>query len=398
MIDRLAENMQVDPCALRLKNFFDSNTLTVGQFRITSNGSAESLQKVMELSDWKNKFGKMPPGHGFGVACGFFISGSALPIHWNEYPQSVVHLKVDMDGRVLITSGASDIGQGSDTMLAIVVAEVLGLSMDFIFVVAADTTLTPIDLGSYSSRVTFMAGNAAKLAAENLREKILDAVGNLHEVDPDELTIHHERVYTSDRKVDLSWVEAIEIATRKVGALNTSGAYNSPKLGGDFKGAGAGLSPSYSFGAVIAEVKVDRETGKVNVLNIWGAHDVGKALNPLAVEGQLEGSWHMGLGQAMGEQMKYYNGLLVNGNLLDYKIPTAKDTPPIHTAIIETADPEGPFGAKECGEGALHPVIPAIANAIYDAVGVRVTSLPINEEELLIALKEKLEIIDNSIA
>jgi 4-hydroxybenzoyl-CoA reductase subunit alpha len=393
IIDRLAEQIKMDPCEMRLKNFLDSDTLTVGQYRITSNGSAESLNKVMELSDWKNKFNKMPEGHGFGVACGFFISGSALPIHWNEYPQSVVHLKVDMDGRVLVTSGASDIGQGSDTMLAIIVAEVLGLSLDNIFVVAADTTLTPIDLGSYSSRVTFMAGNAAKQAAENLKEKILDAVSSVQKVEKSELNFEKERVFTNDGKVDLTWVEAIENATKKVGALNTSGAYNSPKLGGDFKGAGAGLSPSYSFGAVITEVKVDKETGHVKVVNIWGAHDAGKAINPLAVEGQLEGSWHMGLGQAISEQMKFRDGLLVNGNLVDYKIPTSKDTPPIHTSIVETIDPEGPFGAKECGEGAIHPVIPAVANAIYDAVGVRVTSLPINSEEVLKEMnkKKKLE-------
>lgn len=389
IIDRLANELNIDPCELRLKNFLDENTLTVGQYRITSNGSRESLKNVMELSDWKNKHKKMPFGHGFGVACGFFISGSALPIHWNEYPQSVVHLKVDMDGRVLVTSGASDIGQGSDTMLAIIVAEVLGLSLDNIFVVAADTTLTPIDLGSYSSRVTFMAGNAAKVAAENLREQILDAVALNREIDKQELNVQHERLFSNDGSVDLTWVQAIEIATRKVGALNSSGSYNSPKLGGDFKGAGAGLSPSYTFGAVITEVKVDAETGQVKVLNIWGAHDVGKALNPLAVEGQLEGSWHMGLGQAVSEQMKYYNGLLVNSNFINYKIPTSKDTPPIHTSIVETIDPEGPFGAKECGEGAIHPVIPAIANAVFDAVGVRITSLPINPEEILNVMKEQ---------
>jgi 4-hydroxybenzoyl-CoA reductase subunit alpha len=343
----------------------------------------------MERSQWADKFKKLPEGHGIGVACGFFISGSALPIHWNQYPQSVVHLKVDLDGRVLITSGASDIGQGSDTMLAIIVAEVLGLSMDNIFVIAADTTLTPIDLGSYSSRVTFMAGNAAKQAAENLKEKVLDAVANVNEVDKSELNFQNERVFTNDGKLDLTWVEAIENATRKVGALTTSGSYNSPKLGGDFKGSGAGLSPSYSFGAVITEVKVDQETGHVKVVNIWGAHDAGKAINPLAVEGQLEGSWHMGLGQAISEQMKFRDGLLLNGNFVDYKIPTTKDTPSIHTKIVETIDPEGPFGAKECGEGAIHPVIPAIANAIYDAVGVRVTSLPINSEEVFNKLKEK---------
>ncbi|KAA3652956.1 MAG: aldehyde oxidase [Bacteroidetes bacterium] len=389
IIDRLAEKINMDPCQLRLKNFLDEKSTTVGQYRITSNGSVESLKAVMERSEWSKKFGKLPEGHGVGVACGFFISGSALPIHWNEYPQSVVHLKVDLDGRVLITSGASDIGQGSDTMLAIIVAEVLGLSMNNIFVVAADTTLTPIDLGSYSSRVTFMAGNAAKQAAEKLRELILSAVAKINKVDQSELNIQNERIFTNDNRLDLSWVEAVENATRKVGALNTSGAYNSPKLGGDFKGSGAGLSPSYSFGAVITEVKVDQETGHVKVVNIWGAHDAGKALNPLAVEGQLEGSWHMGLGQAMSEQMKYRDGLLLNANLVDYKIPTAKDTPPIHTDIIETIDPEGPFGAKECGEGAIHPIIPSLANAIYDAVGVRITSLPITSEEVLKAIKEK---------
>lgn len=392
MLDEMSHKLKIDPCELRLKNFLDSNTFTVGQYRITSNGSAISLKKVMEQSDWKNKFGKLPFGHGYGVACGFFISGSALPIHWNEYPQSVVHLKVDMDGRVLITSGASDIGQGSDTMLAIIVGEVLGLSMDNLFVVAADTLLTPIDLGSYSSRVTFMAGNAAKMAAENLKEKIVTAVAKYTETDVSELNLVNERVFSNDKKVDLTWKEAVEMATRFVGALNTSGFYNSPKLGGDFKGAGAGLSPSYSFGALVAEVKVDTETGFVKVLNMWGAHDCGKALNPLAVEGQLEGSWHMGMGQAISEEMRFQNGLLLNANLLDYKIPTSLDTPPIHSNIIETIDPEGPFGAKETGEGALHPSIPAITNAIYDAVGIRITSLPIRPEDVLAKLKEKKEV------
>ncbi len=387
MLDVMSYKLNIDPCKLRLSNFLDSDTLTVGQYRITSNGSDLSLKKVMEQADWENKFGKLPIGHGYGVACGFFISGSAKPIHWNEYPQSVVHLKVDLDGRVLITSGASDIGQGSDTMLAIIVGEVLGLTMNNLFVLGADTLLTPIDLGSYSSRVTFMAGNAAKMAAEELKVKILSAVAKHTQTHPEELNIGKERIYSNDKSVDLSWKEAIEMATRFVGAVTTSGYYKSPKLGGDFKGSGAGLSPSYTFGAVVAEVKVNEQTGQVKVINIWGAHDCGKALNPLAVEGQLEGSWHMGIGQALSEQMKYYKGLLVNANWLNYKIPTALDTPEIHANIIETIDPEGPFGAKECGEGALHPVIPAITNAIYDAVKVRITSLPINPEDVLNGMK-----------
>ncbi len=387
LMDDLAHQLNLDPCELRLRNFMPSNVLTVGQFRITSNGSTESLLKVMEQSQWKDRYGKMKYGQGLGVGCGFFISGSALPIIWNELPQSTVHLKVDFDGRVLLSSGASDIGQGSDTMLALIVSEVLGISLDKIFVMAADTLLTPVDLGSYSSRVTFMAGNAAKTAAENLKIEIIKSLSLHYKMKDEEFFFSDDRIFTSDSKINLSWNEAVDCTLANRGAISISGNYISPKLGGDFKGAGAGLSPTYSFGAVVAEVNVDIETGMIKLVNIWGAHDCGKAINPLAVEGQLEGSWHMGIGQAMSEQMKYFNGLLLNANFLDYKIPTSLDTPFIHTDIIETIDPEGPFGAKECGEGALHPVIPAIANAIYDAVGIRITNLPISPEDILNKIK-----------
>ncbi len=233
-----------------------------------------------------------------------------------------------------------------------------------------------------------MAGNAAKSAAEKLRKEILEAISKRTSVPVEELYMTDDRVFSNDKKIDMSWMEAVDVATAKRGAFSVSGWYISPKLGGDFKGAGAGLSPSYSFGACVAEVKVDTETGMVKLIDVWGAHDCGKAINPLAVEGQLEGSWHMGIGQAMSEQMKYYEGLLVNNNFLDYKIPTSLDTPDIHANIIETIDPEGPFGAKECGEGALHPVIPAISNAIFNAVGVRITRLPIKAEDILTGMKQ----------
>lgn len=387
-IDDIARKAKKDPCDIRLANYLSSNTLTVGEYRITSNGSVDALKAIMEQSKWKVKYGNLPYGHGIGVASGFFISGSALPIHWNEYPQSVVHLKVDFDGRVVISSGASDMGQGSDTMLAIIVAEVLGLSSENIFILAADTLLTPVDLGSYSSRVTFMAGNAAKHAAENLKKLIVDSIIKKFEISTDELNFEDDKVFSNDKTVNLNWVEAIEIATRKVGALTVSGFYNSPKLGGTFKGAGAGLSPSYSFGSVIVEVKVNPKTGFVDIMDVWGSHDCGLAINPLAVEGQLEGSWHMGLGQALSEEMRYHKGLLLNANFLDYKIPTSLDTPDIHATIIESCDPEGPFGAKECGEGALHPLIPAVGNAIFDAIGKRITSLPITPDKVLKAISE----------
>ena len=220
MIDDIAHQIKMDPIEMRMKNFLEPNSLTVGHYRITSNGIKQAIKTVAEQSDWNNKHGKMPNGHGFGVACGFFISGSALPIIWNELPQSVVHLKVDFDGRVLITSGANDIGQGSDTMLAIIVAEVLGISMDRTFVIAADTLITPVDLGSYSSRVTFMAGNAAKDAAENLRKEISEAISKKKEIAVEELIFSENKVFSNDKTVDLTWEEAIEILTAKRGAVN----------------------------------------------------------------------------------------------------------------------------------------------------------------------------------
>jgi 4-hydroxybenzoyl-CoA reductase subunit alpha len=228
LIDELAHRLNIDPCEVRLKNFLTSNTLTVGQYRITSNGSRESLDKVREQSGWDQRHGNLAFGHGLGVACGFFISGSALPIIWNELPQSTVHLKVDFDGRVLITSGASDIGQGSDTMLAMIVAEVLNISMDKVFVLAADTLLTPVDMGSYSSRVTFMAGNAAKDAAEKLRDQIIQAVSVKKNIQISELNLSLEKITSNDKTVDISWIEAIDILTAGKGAVSVSGKYISP--------------------------------------------------------------------------------------------------------------------------------------------------------------------------
>jgi CO/xanthine dehydrogenase Mo-binding subunit len=232
-----------------------------------------------------------------------------------------------------------------------------------------------------------MCGNAAKNAAENLKAEILMAVAQREQTDPIELYIEDSIVKSKDGHIEHSWLQAVDIATAHRGALTVSGNYISPRLGGDFKGSGAGLSPSYSFGACVAEVAVDMGTGKVEVLDVWGAHDCGKALNPLAVEGQLEGSWHMGLGQTLTEEMRYFNGLLLNNNFTDYKIPTSLDTPEFHTEIIESNDPEGPFGAKECGEGALHPVIPAVVNAIFNATGVRITDLPVKAEDIIQKIK-----------
>ncbi len=347
LIDELCESMEVDPCDFRLKNFLGENTLTVNKFRITSNGARACIERTREASGWDRKYRQLPYGQGIGVASGFFISGSALPIHRGD-SQSIVRTVQEEDGRITVYSGASDIGQGSDTMLAQVTAEVLNLSLEDICVVTADTDQCPIDLGSYSSRVTFMAGNAAREAALNLKQ-------------------------------------ALAAGEPPVGI----GEYISPEMGGTYKGAGAGLSPSYSFGASVAEVEVNPETGQIHVLKVWLAHDCGLALNPLAVEGQLEGSVHMGLGQFLGEEVQFEEGRIANASFLDYKMVLSTDVPEIEAIIVESEDPEGPFGAKECGEGALHPVLPAVANAVYDAVGIRIRKLPVTPDSVLSEIKRE---------
>lgn len=422
LLDMACEKMNIDPCDFRLKHFLEESSKTLNEFRITSIAAKDNLTKAMIKSDWQNKHGKLPFGKGIGVGCGFFISGSALPIHWNEMPQSVVRLTIDYDGGVSLYSGASDIGQGSDTMLAQMVAEVLGLPISMIKVFSADTRTCPIDLGSYSSRVTFMAGNAARNAAIRMRQKLIKAACELSNTEfpiyaaPDEVTDYfkqgkrkpdYEKSFLganpdyqdeftfSDEKIQvpgnekLDYLEVVRKALDHQGAIESKGVYVSPKLGGTFKGAGAGLSPAYSTTIFISEVTVDEKTGAVKVDKVYCAHDCGKALNPLAVEGQLEGSIHMGLGQALMEQVLYDKGATQNPSFLDYKIPSPFEMPEVELIYDSKEDNEGPFGGKEVGEGALAPLLPSIANAVYDAVGVRINNLPITADKVLNALTNK---------
>jgi len=411
----------VDPCQARIDLIHRENTLTVNEFRITSVGLKQGLEEAMRRSGWRDKYGKLPYGKGIGVACGFFISGSALPIHWDRMPSSTVRLTIDRDGGVTIYSGAADLGQGSDTILAMIVAEVLGLPMDYVRVIAADTKVTPVDLGSYSSRVTFMAGNAARNAAIRMRRLLLETACKMLEVEIppypkvmdaesffrqgrrspdftndflgpnpdywDDFTFVDRTVcYAHDSSV-LDYHAVVEAGLQERGILQTTGIYESPKLGGKFKGAGAGLSPSYSFTGFITEVTVDPETGKVSVDKTTCAHDCGFPINPLAVEGQIEGSIHMALGQALMEEVLYTGGAVQNPSFLEYKIPSAFDQPEIDIVPTPSDESEGPFGAKEAGEGVLAPFIPSIANAIYDAVGVRLTQVPMRPDRVLAAIR-----------
>ena len=380
-LEKIAHDLRVDPVELKRRNFMKPFTRAVNWLRVTSCGLEECTDKVLTASGYATR--KRRPGHGMGFAISSYMSGAGTAIYWNDMPHSEVQVKVDRSG-VTLYCGAMDIGQGSDMVLAQIAAEELGLEPRDIRLVTADTDLTPVDLGSYSSRVTFMAGNAALEAARKMRQLLVAAVAEkMGVVDLEEIEVGEGRIG------DFSFEEACVIASTKFGAMSTTGSYKPPRIGGPFKGSGVGPSPAYSYSAAVVEVDADARTGIVTVEKVWIAHDIGRSINPLLVIGQVEGGVYMGLGEALMEEQEFRKGLHKWPSMLEYKSPTFLDTPPIETILVETVDPEGPYGAKEAGQGPLLPVIPAVNAALFDALGVWVDEIPVTPEKVLRALEAK---------
>lgn len=388
-LDEVATKLAIDPIELRRRNFIGGDVMTINGQKITSNGFLQCLDMVEEGSDWKARYGKLPRGHGLGIAGSMYISGTAYPIYPNEMPQSGVMVRIDRSGVVAVHCGGSDIGQGLNSVLQYIAAEELGAPLEAIRVFAADTDLTPVDLGAYSSRGTFMMGNAAIEACRKLKAQIQSAVAEKWECPEPQVKLAGGRAYNgADTELSMPVQEAFQLAEAKFGSLASTGSYRTEKLGGAYRGGSIGASPAYSFTAHVAEVSVDEETGVVKVEKIWVAHDCGKALAPVLVEGQMEGSAYMGAAEAIMEIQDFHEGgLHRRPSLLDYKIPTSMDTPDFEALIVESADPKGPYGAKEAGEGPLHPAIPAIANAVYDAVGLRLRRTPFSPADVLKGLR-----------
>jgi 4-hydroxybenzoyl-CoA reductase alpha subunit len=396
-LDKIACDLGLDPADIRRNHLQPSNSLTANFLRVGSMGLGACIDKVVAASGWKRRRGKLPPGRGLGLACSSYLCGAGLPIYWNSMPQSGVQLKLDRGGGVTVFCGSTDIGQGSDSILASIVAEVLGVDPFDIRVVTGDTDLTPVDLGSYSSRVTLMTGNAAIQAAERAREMLVAAAAGKLTIPEERVALAEGRVFdVEDPSVGMPFVEAVVLAESKFGTLGTVGSYSPPPSAGRYRGAGVGPSPAYSYSAAVVEVAVDRETGIYTVPKIWIAHDVGKCINPVLVMGQVEGSIYMGLGEAMMEEMAYRTNANDNvvhkfPSLLEYKSPTTLEMPEVETFLIEDPDANGPFGAKEVGQGPLLPIPPAVANAVYDAVGVRIDEVPVTPEKIYLALKAKAQ-------
>ena len=394
-LDKIAEKLGIDPAELRLRNILKPNTITANWLKVGSIGLAECIRQVVARSDWKNRFKKLPDGRGLGLACGSYLCGAGLPIYWNKMPQSGVQILLDRSGQVTVFCGATEIGQGSDDVLAAIVAEVLGIDPYEVRCVTGDTGITPVDLGSYSSRVTVMMGNAAIDAAQKLKQQIAAAAAEQLEVAPDRLFFSEGHVSHEGKR--LTFAEAVGFAEEKFGTLGAVGSYRPPRAPGRFKGAGVGPSPAYSYTACVVEAQVDPATGWITVPKIWIAHDIGRTINPVLARGQVEGSVYMGLSEALMEEQVFrrlppkLSGALVHKipSLLEYKSLTSLDMPEVDTVLVEDPDPNCPFGAKEVGQGPLLPVMPAVANAIYDAVGVRIDELPITPDKVLAALEKK---------
>jgi len=268
-LDKIAEKLAMDPAELRLVNLVKANSLTASWLKVGSIGLEDCIKKVSEMSGWKQRRGKLGKGRGLGLACSTYMCGAGVAIYWNKMPHSGVQVLLDRSGGVIVYCGATEIGQGSDDVLAAIVAETLGVDTGVVRVVTGDTGITPVDLGSYSSRVTIMAGNAALQAAERLRVQIAAVVAETLGTLPDRVVFSQGRVFAAEHPgPGMSFVEAVHAAEAQLGTLAAVGSYSPPKAPGKYKGAGVGPSPAYSYSAAIVEVEVDPETGIVRVPNL----------------------------------------------------------------------------------------------------------------------------------
>ncbi len=394
LLDEMADELGLDPFAVRRINLLPTVPyITAYGQRVMSYGLPECLDKVMKASGWAERRGKLPKGRGLGMACSHFVSGTTKPKYWTGEPHATVNLKLDFDGSVTVLTGAADMGQGSNTMAAQMVAEVLGIDWNRIRVISADSALTPKDNGSYSSRVTFMVGNATIDAAKALKEILVKAAAKKLDARPEDIECLGEvfRV-AGGQDPGISFSEAAKAALIDTGTLTVKGTFTSPlEFQGDknIRGSAIGATMGFCYAAQVVEASVDEVTGKVTAHKVWVAVDVGRALNPLAVEGQIQGGVWMGMGQAISEETRFEDGRMLHANIIDYRVPTMAESPAIEVFIVESIDPNGPFGAKEASEGMLAGFLPALMSAVHDAIGMYPTELPLTPDRVVEMLATK---------
>ena len=412
VMDQLAEQLDMDQADFRARNANQPNTETPQGLIITSCGLRECIEAVAVRADsfalsvneggYPASAGVPHDGggsrpelkRGIGFACTLNVGGGAR-IYRSDGCGATV--KVDDFGHVSLITGSTEIGQGSETVLAQIVATVLGVDVNDVRVLNSDTDVKPWDVGVHASRTTFIAGNAAHIAAMQARSQLFDTAAGMLEAAPEALEALGGEIIDTESGKTVSLAKVVRARHFREGGevVLGEGWYDPPTKLVDKDTYKGNISAAYGFGAQMAEVEVDTETGKVNVLRLACANDVGLAINPMAVEGQIEGGAQMGLGYALTEELLVEEGRVLNPDFLDYRLFTSADMPRIETIIVETDDPQGPFGAKGVGEMGGTPTAAAIANAIYDAVGVRLTELPMTPERVLAALDKRTIPDDN---
>ena len=388
-LDLIAKELDIDPLEIRLKNAVSKGYKTANNMNVKGCGFSECLQQAAEKIKWKERKGKLPPYRGIGLAGMGYLSGCNLVPHTGA--SAIVHVHVD--GAVTLLTGAAEIGQGSDTYLSQIVAEELGVPLEDLRVTSGDTEVTPYDPGTFGSRVATMSGNAARSAGRDAMRQILEVVAEEMEANVEDLVARDRQIFVKGSpEKSISFKKALRACQYRDRPMPVvgNGFYSAPVGVPDWFTAMDDPAPTYSFGAQIALVEVDPEMGEVKVLEMVNAHDVGIMINPMAVEGQLQGSIHMGLGHVLYEEMVMKDGMVMNPNLLEYKIASPLEMPLVYGIAVESeSDDVGPYGAKECGEGTEVSTLPAIVNAIYDATGIMFKELPITKERVLSALKKR---------
>lgn len=394
-MDLLARGIGMDPVEFRLKNITGPHMMTTNKMRLTTNGLKECIELSTHAAGWKEKYGNkefpktstIRRGIGIGIAAD--VMGSKM---YKSHESAGSIVKVEEDGSVYLFTGAADTGQGANTVLSQIAAQALGIHFKRIRCKAADTEITPFDTGSFASRVTFISGNATLRAAKDAKMQILNVISQELHISADILDIVAEKIIRLDnRSVLMDFTKAVDLCySFNYGQqIIGRGSYNPPTTPVDFRTGEGNVSASYGFEAQIAEVDVNTETGEIKIIKIWDAHDVGKAINPSSVQSQIEGSLAMGIGYTLSENLQFRHGRVINSNFSNYRVPRSLTIPPIETIFVETNDPQGPYGAKGMGEASLLPTAAAIANAIHDAIDVRIKELPITPAKIIKALKEK---------
>lgn len=391
-IDMIADQLNMDPAELRLKNGIGPNETSIHGWKINSSGLKDCVIKAAEKADWKLKRRQKEHLKGIGLACCNHVSGNR-PFA-REFDGGAGIVRIGRDGRVTVYHGESDMGQGQKTAFAQIAAERLGVPLEMIHVADVDTDISPFGLGSFATRGTLMGGNGVLAAAGDAFNQLAEIAAEILDANPGDIECRKGKFFargTPEKYLPFNEVAAQATFSRHGAPVVGTGFYEPPTVLPDPETKYGNISPAYPFACQIAEVEVDPDTGQVTVTNFVGAHDVGRAINPLATEGQIRGGVTQGLGWTLMENMAYENGKIINPDFIDYIVPSALDVPEIKPILVEPIEPNGPYGAKGIGEPALNPTMAAITNAIYNATGIRVKELPVSPEKILSELKKRGE-------